>query len=958
MTRRGMPEGVAVSGAYAYVADGWKGLRVVDVSNPAQPREVGSYDTPGWAEGVAVSGAYAYVADGGASLRVVDVSNPAQPREVGFYKTPGNAVGVAVSGAYAYVADYREGLRVVDVSNPAQPREVGFYDTPGYAYGVAVSGAYAYVADYREGLRVVDVSNPAQPREVGFYDTPGYAYGVAVSGAYAYVADGPSGLRVIDVSNPAAPRQVGVYDTPGWAEGVAVSGSYAYVADGGAGLRVVDVSNPAQPRGVGFYDTPGYAQGVAVSGAYVYVADGYYGGLRVVDVSNPAQPREVGFYDTLGEARGVAVSGSYIYVADREGGLVILRFTRAGTYSISGRVVDSSGNPISGVTVSDNAGHTTTTGSDGRYTLSGLAAGTYTITPSKSGYAFSPASRQVTVPPDATGVDFVGTPVISTLTPELSSDDPLHKVILKGRVNPQGGTMQVWFEWGTDPNLATYQVTERQTVSGGPATVMATISVPLGVKHFYRIAASNLKGNIVDFTILLGQNKNNPKWNVYDRLIEAYAARYDIPATLLKAVIIQESSLNKFAFRYEPITITQNSPYNPYILPDNPPSDNDYPRQYSRNMPWNDDMPIVKLPISITMGELWTQYSEMIPMSRPTRTVWVERAQWRVTSSYGLGQLLYKSHGDKIGWRKPETFYDPYTNVAAAAAYLADKTCQGDFEDFPLGGLSKSVLHYNWGTLPCKYTTIEKLWNDCNAKQWWCSREDYWTENRKPKYLVSVAKWLENVQPTLVQGVDTGSILAPLADTVVSQLPLSTMAAGETELDRLVGDLKGTGQFQLAVLYGVSNGSEINGVLRVFADAQGNVLEWESRPMPGVTLMGTVYTQTLSVGGAPLIIASWGVGAHGMLTYFFRWQDGQFREIPLLEEGGETIIGAFADASISVDAQGIFVGQRDSAEPLAVTHLSTYSWQDEQAAFVFVGREVINPIPFWLYLPLVIRGGR
>ncbi len=50
----------------------------------------------------------------------------------------------------------------------------------------------------------------------------------------------------------------------------------------------------------------------------------------MVDVSDPAQPREVGFYDTPGYAEGVAVSGSYIYVADRDGGLVILRFTRAG----------------------------------------------------------------------------------------------------------------------------------------------------------------------------------------------------------------------------------------------------------------------------------------------------------------------------------------------------------------------------------------------------------------------------------------------------------------------------------------------------------------------------------------------------------------------------------------------------------------------------------------------------
>jgi hypothetical protein len=78
---------------------------VIDVSNPSSPREVGAYDTPGSALGVAVSGTYAYVADGSEGLRVIDVSNPSSPREVGFYDTPGDAWGVAVSGTYAYVAD-------------------------------------------------------------------------------------------------------------------------------------------------------------------------------------------------------------------------------------------------------------------------------------------------------------------------------------------------------------------------------------------------------------------------------------------------------------------------------------------------------------------------------------------------------------------------------------------------------------------------------------------------------------------------------------------------------------------------------------------------------------------------------------------------------------------------------------------------------------------------------------
>jgi hypothetical protein len=39
-------------------------LQVIDVSDPANPQRVGGYDTSGSARGVAVSGNYAYVADG------------------------------------------------------------------------------------------------------------------------------------------------------------------------------------------------------------------------------------------------------------------------------------------------------------------------------------------------------------------------------------------------------------------------------------------------------------------------------------------------------------------------------------------------------------------------------------------------------------------------------------------------------------------------------------------------------------------------------------------------------------------------------------------------------------------------------------------------------------------------------------------------------------------------------
>ncbi|MFN8495673.1 MAG: Calx-beta domain-containing protein [Caldilineaceae bacterium] len=80
------------------------------------------------------------------------------------------------------------------------------------------------------------------------------------------------------------------------------------------------------------------------------------------------------------------------------------------TYLTSGRVTDANNNSVPGVIISDGAGHVATTDANGNYTISALTAGSYTLTPSKNGYTFSPASRMVSIPPNATMQDFIGTP--------------------------------------------------------------------------------------------------------------------------------------------------------------------------------------------------------------------------------------------------------------------------------------------------------------------------------------------------------------------------------------------------------------------------------------------------------------------------------------------------------------------------------------------------------------------
>ena len=84
------------------------------------------------------------------------------------------------------------------------------------------------------------------------------------------------------------------------------------------------------------------------------------------------------------------------------------------TNALAGNELDL--NQVEDVAGGTNCGATVTAGTKSatsdtgnNYTITGLAAGTYTVTPSKSGCTFSPTSLSVTVGPSATGKNFTAT---------------------------------------------------------------------------------------------------------------------------------------------------------------------------------------------------------------------------------------------------------------------------------------------------------------------------------------------------------------------------------------------------------------------------------------------------------------------------------------------------------------------------------------------------------------------
>jgi Carboxypeptidase regulatory-like domain len=88
-----------------------------------------------------------------------------------------------------------------------------------------------------------------------------------------------------------------------------------------------------------------------------------------------------------------------------------INFTATGqvgpTYSISGTISPTAGGSGATLTLSGAVTTTTTADGAGNYTFSGLANGTYAVTPSRTGYTFSPTSQSAPVNgANVTGINF------------------------------------------------------------------------------------------------------------------------------------------------------------------------------------------------------------------------------------------------------------------------------------------------------------------------------------------------------------------------------------------------------------------------------------------------------------------------------------------------------------------------------------------------------------------------
>jgi len=331
------------------------GTTLVDVSDPAAPRQLATIEVPPGTHshkvraqnGLMLVNREAHGTNPGGSgaprgLGIYDVSNPGRPREITLWRSGGSGVHrFTFDGRYAYISPEMDGyvgniVMILDLKDPARPQEVGRWWMPGQwtAGGETPTwsgrqhrchhpirlGNRLYVSYWHGGFVILDIEDMAKPTFLSGLDwsppfiTPthtalpvpfplhGRRVMIAADEDVAKLEPGaPSFLWLVDITDERHPTPF-------------------------ASFQVAGIDGEPQPEFTGCHQPCERVTGTEIPVAW------FAHGLRIVDIAQPHAPREVAhFLPAVPEGSSRVSSNDVevderglLYLIDRGRGLHIL----------------------------------------------------------------------------------------------------------------------------------------------------------------------------------------------------------------------------------------------------------------------------------------------------------------------------------------------------------------------------------------------------------------------------------------------------------------------------------------------------------------------------------------------------------------------------------------------------------------------------------------------------------
>ncbi|MBN1824759.1 MAG: hypothetical protein JW958_00750 [Candidatus Eisenbacteria bacterium] len=369
------------SDSILYVCAVDRGVYVLDVSDSSAPALVDSVPIGSvsnrFARSVDIAGDLAAVAEGTAGLRILDLSDPLHPVELGAYN-PFDFVSDVVwgEGGRLYVCLRTTGVLVLDVNDPEAPDSVGvldidpFFDKPILLEDIIRSAEFLYITGYggiggSGDLHIVSIDDPDGPEYVKAVESSGNPYDIRLVGNTIHVAAGSDGYEQYGVFNDFDLIRRGRYRPSPPVSLAGASDSRILIVDDEGGVWPLAVVG-GESLAVGErYDLGGPANDLFVEERRAFVALNGEDRLAMFDLPLSTQAFFSRWIPLDAAAQGVDVVDSLLYVAQGTGGLAVFDVSRTdtvirvGSYVTDG-VYDLGGAAATSVRVSDGVAYVVT----------------------------------------------------------------------------------------------------------------------------------------------------------------------------------------------------------------------------------------------------------------------------------------------------------------------------------------------------------------------------------------------------------------------------------------------------------------------------------------------------------------------------------------------------------------------------------------------------------------------
>ena len=366
-----------------YLVGGDKELFIVNVSDPLNPKLVGSYSNNSEVLTSTINENFLFLGLEENAIEIINIQNKTNPERVGYYNTSGIVKNFYIKGDYIYLAKASSGIEVLNIANISQLASIANFYDGGSAEKIVCIDDLLFVADNLDGLEIYNISNPNVLQKIANFTDGNKIFDVSIEENFAYILSDNNSMNILNISDIMNIEEIAEYyiDDP---TNINVKNNLTMITSDNK-ISVLNCSNPSNIEKIVVFNATddiitwafdddniylvedegieiveissntlynikhrfgfGDINQLILSEEYLFTSMGTEG-LAIIDISEPTLISEIGEYNTTGKINAIAKHSHFLYLAIQNKGIEIIDIqnpilpSKVGEFTTEGEAID------------------------------------------------------------------------------------------------------------------------------------------------------------------------------------------------------------------------------------------------------------------------------------------------------------------------------------------------------------------------------------------------------------------------------------------------------------------------------------------------------------------------------------------------------------------------------------------------------------------------------------------